>query len=85
MLAYLPTEKPTSDCQCKLIAISLLSGEHFGIVPIEAMYCRLPVVAVNDGGPTETVVDGLTGFLCQPNPESFAQVQWESITHLNND
>ena len=61
------------------------SGEHFGIVPIEAMYCRLPVVAVNDGGPTETVVDGLTGFLCQPNPESFAQVHWNSITHLNSD
>jgi alpha-1,3/alpha-1,6-mannosyltransferase len=38
------------------------------------MYCSLPVVAVNDGGPTETVVDGLTGFLCQPTAESFAQV-----------
>lgn len=49
------------------------SGEHFGIVPIESMYCSLPVVAVNDGGPTETVVDGLTGFLCQPTAESFAQ------------
>lgn len=49
------------------------SGEHFGIVPIEAMYCQLPVVAVNDGGPTETVHDGVTGYLCKPEPESFAQ------------
>ena len=32
------------------------------------------MVAVNDGGPTETVVDGLTGFLCRPDPESFAEV-----------
>ena len=48
------------------------SGEHFGIVPVEAMYHRLPVVAVNDGGPTETVVNGETGYLCQPNPEDFA-------------
>ena len=39
------------------------SGEHFGIVPIEAMYNELPVIAVNDGGPMETVVDGETGFL----------------------
>ena len=48
------------------------SGEHFGIVPVEAMYMRLPVIAVNNGGPTETVVDGETGYLCQPDPESFA-------------
>lgn len=31
--------------------------EHFGIVPLEAMVCRLPVVATNTGGPVETVVD----------------------------
>lgn len=48
------------------------SGEHFGIVPVEAMYHRLPVVAVNDGGPTETVVNGQTGYLCQSDPEDFA-------------
>ena len=48
------------------------SGEHFGIVPVEAMYHRLPVIAVNDGGPTETVVDGETGYLCQPQPQDFA-------------
>jgi alpha-1,3/alpha-1,6-mannosyltransferase len=27
------------------------SNEHFGIVPLEAMYSRLPVLAVNNGGP----------------------------------
>lgn len=31
------------------------SNEHFGIVPIEAMYMKKPVVACNSGGPTETV------------------------------
>ena len=45
------------------------SGEHFGIVPLEAMHCRLPVVAVNDAGPKESVADGITGFLCQVNFE----------------
>jgi len=48
------------------------SGEHFGIVPLEAMHCRLPVVAVNDAGPKESVADGVTGFLCQPTPEDFS-------------
>ncbi len=39
-------------------------NEHFGIVPLEAMYSRVPVVACRSGGPTETVVDGQTGVLC---------------------
>ena len=37
------------------------AGEHFGIVPLEAMFCTTPVIAVNSGGPTETVVHGETG------------------------
>ncbi|KAL9085051.1 MAG: hypothetical protein Q9165_007792 [Trypethelium subeluteriae] len=38
-------------------------NEHFGIVPLEAMLAGLPVLAANSGGPTETVVDGKTGWL----------------------
>ncbi|KAJ1472497.1 alpha-1,3-mannosyltransferase ALG2-like protein [Baffinella frigidus] len=41
-------------------------NEHFGIVPIEAMYSRRPVIACNSGGPTESILDGVTGFLCEP-------------------
>ncbi|CAH1244004.1 ALG2 [Branchiostoma lanceolatum] len=48
------------------------SNEHFGIVPLEAMYMRCPVIAVNSGGPLETVGDKETGFLCEPDAESFA-------------
>ncbi|KAF8564527.1 hypothetical protein P879_09530 [Paragonimus westermani] len=39
-------------------------GEHFGIVPIEAMFMSRPVVALDSGGPRETVMDGSTGYLC---------------------
>ncbi|KAJ1964804.1 Alpha-1,3-mannosyltransferase-like protein [Dispira parvispora] len=49
------------------------SFEHFGIVPVEAMYARLPVIAVNSGGPKETVVHEVTGFLCPPDPEEFSR------------
>jgi glycosyltransferase involved in cell wall biosynthesis len=37
--------------------------EHFGIVPLEAMYAGTPVVAVASGGPMETIQDGVTGFV----------------------
>ncbi|ESP03610.1 hypothetical protein LOTGIDRAFT_224255 [Lottia gigantea] len=47
--------------------------EHFGIVPIEAMGMQCPVIAVNSGGPLETIEDGKTGFLCEPIPEKFAK------------
>jgi alpha-1,3/alpha-1,6-mannosyltransferase len=38
--------------------------EHFGIVPVEAMAAGTPVVCCRSGGPVETVLDGITGFLC---------------------
>ena len=48
------------------------SHEHFGIVPLETMAAWRPVIAVNNGGPLETVVTGETGFLVEPHPEAFA-------------
>jgi alpha-1,3/alpha-1,6-mannosyltransferase len=47
-------------------------AEHFGIVPLEAMAAARPVIAVNHGGPTETIVQGETGWLAEPRPEAFA-------------
>eukprot|EP00053_Salpingoeca_punica_P010430 m.93758 g.93758 ORF g.93758 m.93758 type:complete len:404 (-) comp15384_c0_seq1:124-1335(-) len=49
------------------------SNEHFGITPLEAMYMQRPVIAVNSGGPLETVADALTGYLCEPEPDAFAE------------
>lgn len=37
--------------------------EEFGIVLVEAMGYRLPVIAYNSGGVPETVKDGVNGFL----------------------
>mmetsp|Transcript_38327 Transcript_38327/g.62087 ORF Transcript_38327/g.62087 Transcript_38327/m.62087 type:complete len:429 (+) Transcript_38327:183-1469(+) len=49
------------------------ANEHFGIVPLEAMYASKPVIAANSGGPLESVVDQRTGFLCDPTPSAFSQ------------
>ena len=35
--------------------------EDFGIVPIEAQACGTPVIALNEGGTAETVIDGVNG------------------------
>ncbi|TRY70571.1 hypothetical protein TCAL_06118 [Tigriopus californicus] len=63
-------------CDCLLYTPS---GEHFGIVPIEAMFCQLPVIAVNNGGPKETVVHAETGFLCDPQPAAFAEAMSDIV------
>lgn len=56
-------------------------NEHFGIVPLEGMYLGKPVVAVNSGGPTETIVNDQTGFLCDPDEKEFG----DAITKLIRD
>jgi alpha-1,3/alpha-1,6-mannosyltransferase len=56
-------------CRCVLYTPQ---GEHFGLVPLEAMASARPVIAVNDGGPLETIVNGENGFLCPATAEAFA-------------
>jgi len=59
------------------------TNEHFGIVPIEAMSCGLPVLACNSGGPTESILvkpkEGRTGWLVEPAVDLWTEALEEIV------
>ncbi|KAI7350268.1 hypothetical protein KC336_g22600, partial [Hortaea werneckii] len=65
-LLSIPSALKTSLLHSASLLIYTPTNEHFGIVPLEAMLARLPVLATNTGGPLETIYDGRTGWLRSP-------------------
>lgn len=66
--------------------------EHFGIVPVESMLHRTPVLAANTGGPTETIEDydgtnlsTATGFCRPTNPEAWSAVMVPYYTQYTDE
>jgi glycosyltransferase involved in cell wall biosynthesis len=47
--------------------------DSYGYVTLEAFHSRKPVITCSDSGGTDEVVhDGVTGWVCEPDPESIA-------------
>lgn len=68
-----PSEEMIKDLyESSYAVLNTTLNEDWGLVPLEAMAYGKPVIAVNQGGPKESIVDKKTGFLAEPTPEAFA-------------
>ena len=65
---------------CYLTLFTALN-EDWGIVVLEGMASGKPVVAVGRGGPLESILNGETGLLCQPDPSVFARALAFLVDH----
>lgn len=74
----------TVDCyrRATMLVFPSLCNETFGMPPIEAMACGLPVVATHTGGIPETVKHGRTGILV---PRGDARELARAIAQLLDD
>ncbi len=55
------------------VSVHTARAEPFGLVPLESMWLGTPVLAICEGGVSETVIPGRTGWcVAGANPESLA-------------
>lgn len=52
-----------------LFTLFTFTHEPFGYIPVESMACGTPVLTYNRQGPSETVIDHVTGWLVNTNEE----------------
>lgn len=67
--------------QCRAVCFPPFD-EDYGFVAVEAFASRKPVITCTDsGGPTEVVIDGVSGRVCAPRPEALAVALREVMDH----
>lgn len=66
------------------LKLLLSEKESFGLVLLEAMACGVPCIGTNIGGIPEVIVDGQTGYICEPaDIEDIADKSLKILTNPN--
>jgi glycosyltransferase involved in cell wall biosynthesis len=60
------SDRDLADLFARSHALLFPGEEDFGIVPVEAQAAGLPVIAFGSGGARDSVIDGVTGVLFEP-------------------
>jgi glycosyltransferase involved in cell wall biosynthesis len=66
LVAAAYTNMPRLYADADVVIYPTVGEEPYGLVPLEAMSCGRPIVVSRSGGLSETVVDGVTGFIVAP-------------------
>lgn len=59
--------------------------EPFGLAPVEAQLCGMPVIAWNNGAMAETILPGITGYLVNHENEIIDLIKTDAVSHINPD
>jgi N-acetyl-alpha-D-glucosaminyl L-malate synthase BshA len=82
-ITYLGThESVASLIPCADLVFQPSEHESFGLVPLEAMACEVPVIGTASGGITEVVEHGVTGYLTEVgDTDAMARYAIEILTN----
>jgi len=62
-----------SEYSSSILTLCTSYHEPFGLIALESMACQTPVLAVDQGGYQETILEGQTGFLIKRKARLFVQ------------
>ena len=68
-----------------LLHPNMLYREPFGLAPIEAQLCGMPVIAWDNGAMRETVRHGETGYLVKTQEEMESYIKADAVAKIRQD
>jgi len=80
-LSFLADDMAEAYSASDVVVYPTTGDEPFGLVPLEAMACGVPVVVSRSGGMTETVASGVTGLVVDKNNHPQLAAAMKTVLH----